>query len=316
MKKTNEKKGITLIALIITIIVLLILAGVSISLVVGDNGVLTQSKRASDVTQEKTAVEEVELAYSSLMAKYYEEYASNASVDKWAYVTTASLQAELNGTGTIIGEIEKNETTKEIEFTYDSGKNKTYKMKITYDGRVERVTGLSIPSTLALQKEENVAGTPTAITAVLDGITGQVNWTNSNSAVATISSTTGEQINVTPVSAGTTIIKAECDGIEKQCEVTVTVLSKVAVTFKLNGGSVNNSTEDVVRNEFPGTEITLPVPTKTGYIFGGWYSNQELTGNPLDGSTINTPNSVATYWTKWREPSYAFRNYGNPVATD
>ncbi len=43
----------------ITVIVLLILAGVSISLVVGDNGVLTQSKRASDVTQEKTAVEYV-----------------------------------------------------------------------------------------------------------------------------------------------------------------------------------------------------------------------------------------------------------------
>ena len=43
----NRKiKGITLIALIITIIVLLILAGVSISLVLNQNGVIDKSKEA------------------------------------------------------------------------------------------------------------------------------------------------------------------------------------------------------------------------------------------------------------------------------
>ena len=36
----NNKKGITLIALVITIIVLLILAGVSISMLTGDNSLL------------------------------------------------------------------------------------------------------------------------------------------------------------------------------------------------------------------------------------------------------------------------------------
>ena len=40
--KTN--KGITLIALVITIIVLLILAGVTISTLMGENGVITRSK--------------------------------------------------------------------------------------------------------------------------------------------------------------------------------------------------------------------------------------------------------------------------------
>ena len=43
-KKQNN--GITLIALVITIIVLLILAGVSIAMLTGDNGILTQSKQA------------------------------------------------------------------------------------------------------------------------------------------------------------------------------------------------------------------------------------------------------------------------------
>ena len=212
------------------------MAGVSISLVVGDNGVLTQSKRASDVTQEKTAVEEVELAYSSLMSRYYEEYASNASVDKWAYVTTASLQAELNGTGTIIGEIEKNETTKEIEFTYDSGKNKTYKMKITYDGRVERVMGLSIPGELALQIVDGTK-TPQQITAVLDGIDGPVTWRKEAGTGDVSITPSGNVLSVTPESAGNAKIIAECSGIEKECIVTITSVTSVTVTFNVNGGT-------------------------------------------------------------------------------
>ena len=46
----KSKNGITLIALIITIIVLLILAGISIALVVGDNGVLSNAKKSSQET--------------------------------------------------------------------------------------------------------------------------------------------------------------------------------------------------------------------------------------------------------------------------
>lgn len=51
MKKLKEKRGITLIALVITIIVLLILAGVSISMLTGENGILTQAQRAKNETE-------------------------------------------------------------------------------------------------------------------------------------------------------------------------------------------------------------------------------------------------------------------------
>lgn len=44
MKKTNEK-GITLIALVITIIVLLILAGISIAMLTGENRNINTSKK-------------------------------------------------------------------------------------------------------------------------------------------------------------------------------------------------------------------------------------------------------------------------------
>ncbi len=49
-KNLKEKQGITLIALIITIIVLLILAGVSIAMLTGDNGILTRTKSSKQIS--------------------------------------------------------------------------------------------------------------------------------------------------------------------------------------------------------------------------------------------------------------------------
>lgn len=42
------QKGITLVALVVTIIVLIILAGVSIALVLGDNGIITKAKAGQE----------------------------------------------------------------------------------------------------------------------------------------------------------------------------------------------------------------------------------------------------------------------------
>ena len=66
MKKNVH--GITLIALVITIIVLLILAGVSISMLTGQNGILTQAQNAKQVTEQSGAKEKVELAIAGAIA--------------------------------------------------------------------------------------------------------------------------------------------------------------------------------------------------------------------------------------------------------
>ena len=58
----KERKGITLIALVITIIVLLILAGVSIAMLTGQNGILTQAQNAKTTNENKSAEEKVKLA--------------------------------------------------------------------------------------------------------------------------------------------------------------------------------------------------------------------------------------------------------------
>ena len=55
----KNKKGITLIALVVTIVVLLILAGVSIAMLGGDNGIVTQAQKAKDKTREEGAKEQI-----------------------------------------------------------------------------------------------------------------------------------------------------------------------------------------------------------------------------------------------------------------
>ncbi len=61
-KKKDFTKGITLIALVITIIVLLILAGITIATLVRENGILSKATEASNKTEEKNAEEEVKIA--------------------------------------------------------------------------------------------------------------------------------------------------------------------------------------------------------------------------------------------------------------
>ena len=69
MKKHNIK-GITLIALVVTIVVLLILAAVSISMLVGENGIIKQTQEAKDESEQARVEELVDLAIGSLIIQY------------------------------------------------------------------------------------------------------------------------------------------------------------------------------------------------------------------------------------------------------
>ena len=57
--KTKEMRGITLVALVVTIVVLLILAGVSINTVLGDDGIIKKAKEAAEATKRASAEEEM-----------------------------------------------------------------------------------------------------------------------------------------------------------------------------------------------------------------------------------------------------------------
>ena len=64
-----KNKGITLIALVITIIVLLILAGVSVAMLTGQNGILTQAQNAKTTNADKNAEEKIKLAVMAARAQ-------------------------------------------------------------------------------------------------------------------------------------------------------------------------------------------------------------------------------------------------------
>ena len=63
----KNQNGITLIALVITIIVLLILAGVAIAMLSGENGILTQATKASEDYDKGALEEAVKLAIGEIM---------------------------------------------------------------------------------------------------------------------------------------------------------------------------------------------------------------------------------------------------------
>ena len=62
----KEQKGITLIALVITIIVLLILAGVTIAMLTGSNGILTNANKSNCENAYRGADEQMRLAYMTV----------------------------------------------------------------------------------------------------------------------------------------------------------------------------------------------------------------------------------------------------------
>ena len=59
--KSLKEKGITLIALVVTIVILLILAGVSIAMLTGNNGILSQAQNAKNKTEEAERNEKLDL---------------------------------------------------------------------------------------------------------------------------------------------------------------------------------------------------------------------------------------------------------------
>ena len=140
MKQTNEK-GITLIALVITIIVLLILAGVSIAMLTGPNGILTQAQNAKNATEQASAKEKLELAviaatseskrgtldadklvteitnnYGGTATKTGNGFPVNATIDGKSFTidgdgNVASKDGGNNQTGGTLGTVTGNETT-------------------------------------------------------------------------------------------------------------------------------------------------------------------------------------------------------------
>lgn len=75
----KQEKGITLIALVITIIVLLILAGVTIAMLSGENGILTRSTQTRSENAIAQETEQAKLAYMMVRTEIASNMATNGN---------------------------------------------------------------------------------------------------------------------------------------------------------------------------------------------------------------------------------------------
>ncbi len=102
--KRNTQKGITLIALIITIIILLILAGIALNLTLGENGIINIAKRAQIETQKANEKEQITLAVANSKM--------DNVVDKKDEIATAEqLKEKLTSTNSNVEVIDNGDNT-------------------------------------------------------------------------------------------------------------------------------------------------------------------------------------------------------------
>lgn len=105
MKK--QVKGITLVALVVTIIVLLVLSGVAISLTIGNNGIISRAKNATEKYKEGEVNEQKELGTLTNSIDYWQFPNLSDSIQVGSYVeytpnkNTYTIDTKYNSTGTL-----------------------------------------------------------------------------------------------------------------------------------------------------------------------------------------------------------------------
>ena len=122
----RNQKGITLIALVITIIVLLILAGVSIAMLTGNNGILSNARRAQTQTVTKSNEEVLKLGISDCITDFY---ADSANVGATLTLDKTALKASITGvssdySGVTVDDYTTNTAYLQVDFT--TGETRTY----------------------------------------------------------------------------------------------------------------------------------------------------------------------------------------------
>ena len=138
--KGRKEKGITLIALVITIIVLLILAGVVIATLTGDNGILGKAKTAKTTNDEEKAKEQIKIAVMGSYGKdgelNYDDLTKNLGqigIKELPKEASYPLEVTLDGVSATI------KANGEVNFTTSGGYTQTGDTITSPDGKTMKV---------------------------------------------------------------------------------------------------------------------------------------------------------------------------------
>ncbi len=204
----KQEKGITLIALVITIVVLLILAGVTIAMLTGENGILGKATTAKNKNDEAIVEEKIKL---SVM---YARMNTNGDTD----INLGELKKELNKNFNNDVDIQGEENTLPWRVT-----NNGYMFEITENGEVKKVNGIALDKNLIEVLQGSESQTLNVIYVTEER--GNIVWESSNANVVTV--TNGKLTFKAPGTA-TITVKMENTEYSATCEINVFLSAKNA----------------------------------------------------------------------------------------
>ena len=208
----EKNKGITLIALVVTIIVLLILAGISIQMLVGEGGILTNAKDASSETKKATAKESIDLEIADAILEDNELTVEGLN---------KHLEAHISGLkhgGQSLTENPIKEFPAIVELD-------GFVFEIDEYGKTKEANGIILSKNNLNLQIEIVGSDKTygkdIITATLAGISGDIEWNTEGDAIKVTQLEGGKSVNVLAQKAGEAKITATCSDKTAECSVTV-----------------------------------------------------------------------------------------------
>ena len=296
--KTKEMKGITLIALVITIVVLMILAGVSINTVLGDDGIIKKAKEAAEATKRASAEEEM-----NRLVLEYQLVSNNETLESFLQekVTEGRIDGVTdNGDGTITITITKKVEGKDYTITVKKPVAPTPSVKVGAIRVVSDNTGAGSSlgeastrkgTTLYIMIESTISGGTTTVSpevpyAVTENgtykftVTGTVNGTTytkevsvtvnqfKNSILEDINIKIRDSVNYTYDSAGSYSLSSTYSGYSSN----QTIAQTKGLTWKVLNVDKENDTVDIISTN--PTISTVSFAYILGYNSGPYLMNE------------------------------------------
>ncbi len=273
-KVARDSKGITLVALVITIIVLLILAGVVINLVLGENGILQIGKKATEKHKIESIREKVELGMVDYKAKAL-------LVDE--EVTIESVLQELVEKE-VFDSIDKPEEIGVVgEYDVKLKYNENHEVVIEY---IKKATGVRIT-----YKLQPAGYTNEPKVNIIFKVTGKVkSVTNPNSSVAYPQNNVVE-VEYEVTANGSYLFKVENEeGVVTDKEVIVDTIDTeapvrcdITVTTTSTGFTIQATAEDAEATE---TSVKSGIDYFEYYVNGEKQKSNEITGLSQGSYTV------------------------------
>ena len=299
IRKKQRQEGITLIALVVTIVVLLILAGTSIAMLTGDNGIITNAQKSQMENTKSEVIEKMNMAYNAAYSEARIKMATDPGYQPSAHI------AEL--AGIVAKELEVTEETTDVP---TEGINNGYHVYYKADGTT--ITMLYGDRKFSLKAGEenqnniypNIKGEITLSTTQIT-YTKQPNGTASNSTTPetpngsiTIESGTGKNV-------GDEVSINLPSGKERFYILSYDNETKKAVALAKYNLKVGRIYTDAATC----TEISS---TEEGYGL----QNSEMIGYPEDESFPYNGTIAFSSGRYWNNTYTAFGNSSNPYVYD